>query len=129
MPISEQKKQVNDLINSFPLDKSSADNEIKSLIKVKDFVYSIVVRLDEKIEKVKSQSVLCEKCKRYYKKHKPVISKFTKTETWYTDAGYGDDDTVADVTYIGEWEYCPYCKHATLLHKTFVSKEKERNGR
>jgi hypothetical protein len=47
MPISEQKKQVNDLINSFPLDKSSADNEIKSLIKVKDFVYSIVVRLDE----------------------------------------------------------------------------------
>lgn len=58
MPISEQKKQVNDLINSFPLDKSSADNEIKSLIKVKDFVYSIVVRLDKKIEKVKSQSVL-----------------------------------------------------------------------
>ena len=61
MPISEQKKQVNDLINSFPLDKSSADNELKSLIKVKDFVYSIVVRLDKKIEKVKSQSVLCEK--------------------------------------------------------------------
>lgn len=44
----------------------------------------------------------------------------------YVDAGYGENDEVADVTYLMHYSICPKCKHKKLLSKKFVS-EKNRH--
>lgn len=44
----------------------------------------------------------------------------------YVDAGYGDNDEIADVTYLMRYAICPKCKHKKLLKKTFIS-EKNRH--
>ena len=75
--------------------------------------------------------VLCEKCKKYYSKQK-VKSEYvneTRTETTYTDAGYGDDDMIGDVRYFVEYKTCPRCGHKQEISKLYMETKNERRAR
>ena len=84
--------------------------------------------IQEKFQKeVSKKYTKCYKCGKYsltsdfeevheQVEHKGVIV--------YVDAGYGDNDEIADVTYLMQYSICPKCKNKKILSKTFIS---ERN--
>ena len=56
-------------------------------------------------------ALFCGKCQKFYPKESFTISETTRTsvETVYRDAGYGDDDEIADVTRSYTYHHCPVC--------------------
>ena len=81
--------------------------------------------------KNKDEYIFCKECRRYYKKKK-VKSEYvneTRTETTYTDAGYGDDDRIGDVRYFVEYKTCPRCGHRQEISKLYMETKNERPAR
>ena len=82
-------------------------------------------------EKICKKYAYCFECKKY-----SLIKDFEKihkTEehkgvTVYVDAGYGDDDEVADVTYLVTYSVCPKCGAEKEIKKMYLS-EKNRHTR
>ena len=50
----------------------------------------------------------------------------TSTETVYQDCGYGDDDEIAEVTYLHHVKRCPKCGYAIENRKEKVSESNRR---
>lgn len=73
----------------------------------------------------------CPACKKYY--DKADCSKHnrqqTSVETVYIDAGYGDDDELAEVTRMVTFIECPVCGHQEQDGKGIYLSEKNRHTR
>lgn len=105
---------------------SSLQESINYYVSAERKIYNL---FELKIKDLEKNSVRCTNCKENFKIPKKLESKeFVRTETVYTDAGYGDDDKVADVTYIGEFATCPKCKEKVLIKKFWVRNDNERLG-
>ena len=82
-------------------------------------------------EKIFKKYTQCFNCKKF-----SLIKDFQQTYkqeeykgvTVYTDAGYGDDDEIADVTYLVTYSICPNCGAEKEIKKMFLS-EKNRHCR
>ena len=81
--------------------------------------------------RIKKNYFKCSKCGRYsLKKRFDIIydQELVKGVTVYSDAGYGDDDKFADVTYSVEYLVCPICKGLTEKSRYPIA-ESNRRGR
>ncbi len=68
--------------------------------------------LEAQLEKAAKDKVLCPGCNTYFDKKQLMTGQFQETvknECVYTDAGYGDTDEYADVTYLRTVVRCPKC--------------------
>lgn len=82
-------------------------------------------------EKIFKKYTRCFECKKF-----SPIKDFKKTYKQeenkgvivYTDAGYGDNDEIADVTYLVTYSVCPKCGAEKEIKKMFLS-EKNRHSR
>lgn len=82
----------------------SAKNQIQEAKKLVD------TKQDE-LKQLEDKAWFCRNCSKYYPKDIIITSIETATqcETVYTDAGYGDDDEIADVTRQYTCIQCPVC--------------------
>lgn len=81
--------------------------------------------------KIDTDYCYCNNCNNYFLKAELQTESELKTEYGqcvYTDAGYGDDDEFADVTYRYIWYICPNC-HSKILKKRYYISESNRRGR
>ena len=80
-------------------------------------------------EKIYKKYQKCSTCKKFslikdFKKiHK---QKEDKGVTVYVDAGYGDDDEIADVTYLVTYSVCPNCGAESEIKRMFLSEKNRR---
>lgn len=96
---------IEENLKNLPLEKQE---ELLDKISNK-WIPDIEDKFHKKIEKGYKK---CSKCNKYFLKTK--YTKTWETETYkdelvYSDAGYGDDDEYADVTYNIEYLICPSC--------------------
>lgn len=72
---------------------------------------SVVAEKKAELKQLNKLSWYCLNCKKHYPKDKVIRSyeKVTAIETVYTDAGYGDDDEIAEVTRLATVLQCPVC--------------------
>ena len=80
-------------------------------------------------KKLHKEYIKCNKCRKY----SPLKSlrTFCETDTVkdqlvYADAGYGEDDEYADVTYAVDYYICPICKNHIEIKRRYLS-EKNRH--
>ena len=86
--------------------------------------------LENELEKATEGMVKCHKCNAYYDPKNLSVGTYdeTKTETVYTDCGYGDDDELAEVTRRHVVKRCPKCGYE-IEHKDYYLGEKNRRCR
>ena len=109
------KKYVKEQIKGVPLEKQQ--NELQ---KMKECVSEVSHALFANTQK---HYVFCEKCKKYIRKSRMKTISETKTVRGvcvYTDAGYGDDDMFADVTYNFTYWVCPKCGERKVKFKNKI---------
>ncbi len=103
------KKDFENFIRSNLKDLSLEEQE-KILIKIRrTWMPDIIKKFDNRIEKSYNH---CPKCGKYSLKKKCRVETKEVTDygvTVYTDCGYGDDDEIADVTYLVYYNVCPVC--------------------
>ena len=110
------------------MDKSTTLNIIQE--KINSLEYELLI-LKEKLQKEKDDTVdWCPKCRNWYDKKNLSYGKFieTKTEVVFSDAGYGDDDILADVTSEYHVIRCPKCGYE-LSKKKFILNTSNERGR
>lgn len=63
------------------------------------------------LKELQTQAWYCQECGKYYPKSTTGKSQqeVTTVETVYHDAGYGDDDELANVTRLVTFIHCPVC--------------------
>ncbi len=87
--------------------------------------------LTKEKKKLLDDSYYCKECKQYFEKlhwgHR-TEEELHKGVCVFTDAGYGDDDEYADVTYRIYYLVCPYCGARKEFSKIKL-KEENRRGR
>lgn len=92
---------------------------------LKKIQYTWLPNIKEKLNKRIVKSYFkCSKCGRYSLKKRFKITygtELVKGVTVYTDAGYGDDDELADVTYSVKYRVCPLCKELTEESRYYES--------
>ena len=99
-----------------------------------DRVEDVLKELEEEIyTKINRKYYYCEECKKYYYK-KDWGTEDTKEIRYgdivYIDAGYGDDDEVADVTYHVKYRICPIHKdHKIVVSRVPISSTNRRKAR
>lgn len=83
------------------------------------------------INKKLKNYTICSKCKKYSltKNFKSIDEVETFTETTYTDAGYGDDDKIGEVTYLITYAICPKCGNKKEVKKMYMYTQNERYAR
>ena len=105
--ISHIKFQVDACKNPDP------NKELESLNTLNKVLLSQVGQINKKIEKIKKNNVKCPKCGYYFKLSKKKNATYSKSysreETTFIDAGYGDDDRFATVYYTEFCQRCPKC--------------------
>ena len=99
-----------------------------------DRVEDVLKELEEEIyAKINRKYYYCEECKKYYHK-KDWGTEDTKEIRYgdivYIDAGYGDDDEVADITYHVKYRICPIHKdHKIVVSRVPISSTNRRKAR
>ena len=96
-----------------------------------DLINKYMETLTEKKKELLDNSYYCNKCNQYFEKihwgHR-TEEELHKGICVFTDAGYGDDDEYADVTYKVYYLVCPYCGARKEFSKIAI-KEENRRGR
>ena len=113
------KKEFVKLLNEVTKN-SSIDSQIELLEKIHN------VWMPEIIDKETNNYSLCPNCKRYIQKNEYISETkriVSKNECIYRDAGYGEDDEYADVTYLVCYKRCPKCKRKEIISKTPLTAE------
>ena len=95
------------------------DKKINLAIEKLEEAEAEAVRQKALVEELKKTAWFCWKCQKYYptdicghEKKREVT-----TETVYTDAGWGDDDEIAEVTRLVPYISCPVCGFTTQSGK------------
>lgn len=111
------------------------------LLELDEQIYNAKARIAEaeKVvaeEKVKLRDLLnkaweCPECKRYYplEKCNQALEQVTNTEITYSDAGYGDNDEIGEVTRAVTYIICPVCGKKKPLGKGVFLYEKNTRPR
>ena len=91
------------------------------------------IYMDNEATKLKKENFYCKGCHRYFARKEAKFESMTEVvngECVFRDAGYGDDDTFADCSYIVLKAICPYCgaKIETARHRIGYSNERDRWG-
>lgn len=75
--------------------------------------------------------VQCANCDRFFKESDLTVSSHyeTSVEMVFVDAGYGDDDRIADVTRLHEVIICPHCGKEISHKSTYLYSRNERPAR
>ena len=99
-----------------------------------DRVEDVLKELKEEIyAKIDRKYHYCPKCQRYYLKSHWRNETGEETrygEIVYIDAGYGDDDEVADITYHVKYKVCPmYRDHKIVISRSVISSTNRRKAR
>lgn len=111
------KRDFNSFINQ-NLKGLSLEKKLELLCKIQNlWLPDIKKKLNDKLDK---NYIKCSKCKKYsliksfkYKNKKEIRHGVTV----YRDAGYGDDDEIADVTYSVDYVVCPICGGLTETNR------------
>lgn len=71
----------------------------------------VVAEKTDELNSLKELVWYCPQCKKNYPKESVTRSfgEVTRYETVYIDAGYGDDDELAEVTRLVTYLQCPVC--------------------
>lgn len=82
----------------------------------------------EELAEVSKGYLQCRSCNRFFKEGDLTISNHyeTRVETVFVDAGYGDDDRIADVTRLHEVIVCPHCGKEISHKSTYLYSQNER---
>ena len=94
-----------------------------------EWLPAIKDKLNRRIEK---SYYKCSKCGRYSLKKRFKTSngeRLVKGVTVYSDAGYGDDDEIADITYSVKYLVCPFCNGLTEQSKYPLVESNRRSRR
>lgn len=85
----------------------------------------------ERLDDLKGRAWFCPNCEKFYPKEslEHHASPRTTTETVYTDAGYGDDDEIAEVTRMIQYNDCPVCGYSVQMGEGTVIGVKDRRLR
>lgn len=119
------------------LEGMSLDKQIKVLQKIQnEYLVSIINKKKKRAgtfvePEERDKYTFCDKCKKYYLTPKGKIDLKTeiRTETTYTDAGYGDDDRVGEVEYMVRYITCPLCSHKQEESKLYLRLIRDWNRR
>lgn len=89
-----------------------------------------IEQLSSELSKILETHVRCPSCKEFISKKDLLIDHKTKTsrECVLQDAGYGDDDILADVTRYYTMRVCPNCRYV-IEENSFVLSETNRHTR
>lgn len=84
--------------------------------------------LHKEKENILQQHYHCDQCKEYFPKNNVKVEEKIEThyECVFTDAGYGDDDRFADVTYSYIYGICPYCGSRNFIKRIYLYSNNER---
>ena len=100
-----------------------AENKYKVIDKFAEY-------LKEKVKQDEAQMltelVICTHCGARFVPIDPVEKKSTNREIVYTDAGWGDDDEIADVTRLIKTAICPVCKKDIIIEQKYISEANRR---
>ena len=104
-----------------------------SVTKRLNLIYEYQIYLSNEEKKLKRENYYCQGCHNYFARneaHFESITEVVNGECVFRDAGYGDDDTFADCSYIVLKAICPYCgaKIETARHRMGYSNERDRWG-
>ena len=90
-----------------------------------------VVTKTAELTKLRELSWYCSNCAKHYPKESVTssIEEVTKVEIVYTDAGYGDDDEIAEVTRAVTYLHCPVCGKKYAKGTGTYLREKNRHTR
>lgn len=99
-------------------------NQIQSDI---DRKKSELNELKYRIKETAGDLIQCKSCKLWLAPESLSIENYTatKTETVFVDAGYGDDDVLADVTRLHTVKRCPRCGRVVDQSSIIVRTENE----
>ena len=88
-------------------------------------------RLEAEMMSILNSSFYCPGCKSYHNDSlvRTICRRETRQETTFTDAGYGDDDMIGDVTYNVKYSVCPSCGYEKEKEKIYMSTANERRRR
>lgn len=85
----------------------------------------------DKVKELLDQARYCPECKRYHPKEQFTTTskeRFERNALIHSDAGYGDDDELGDVTYLEVWWVCPK-GHLTEVKDQFTKSVTNRHYR
>lgn len=85
----------------------------------------------EKVKELLEQARWCPDCQVYHPKDQFTITskeRFERNALISSDAGYGDDDVLGDVTYLEVWWVCPK-GHLTEVKDRFIKNTTNRHRR
>lgn len=71
-------------------------------------------------------SIMCTHCGAKFVPINPIEKEATNREVVYSDAGYGDEDEVADVTRLVKTATCPSCHKETFLESHYLRESNRR---
>jgi len=83
-------------------------------------------------DRIKKSSFKCSKCGRYSLKKNFRVEFKTETccgVTVLSDCGYGEDDLIADVTYLITYNVCPICGGFTKTRAEDIGEKNHRRRR
>lgn len=122
------KKQYKKILKPY-FENIDPDKVIPEFYRVEDALNELREEIEAKIDK---KYYYCEECKKYYYKKDwgTEDTEQTRCEIVYIDAGYGDDDEVADITYHIKYRICPVHKdHKIVVSKVPLSSTNRRKAR
>lgn len=99
----------------------------KCIVDAKTVVADKIKDLNE----LKDKAWFCQHCGKFYPKETVTNSfeEVTNWETVHTDAGYGDDDEIAEVTRNVTYLHCPVCGKKYAKGIGMYLREKNRRTR
>lgn len=91
----------------------------------------VVANKTKDLKELKDKAWFCQNCGKFYHKETVTdsIEEVTDWETVYTDAGYGDDDEIAEVTRAVTYLHCPVCGKKYAKGNGTYLREKNRRTR
>lgn len=93
-----------------------------------EFLESLINLLKEELQNLNGSYKKCPSCHQYIPR-KELLTRYEtrqKAECIHHDAGYGDDDIIADVTRRYYYEICPKCKSQVFSSSIVLSETNKR---
>lgn len=106
-------------------------DQIKSAEKKMHEAEGEVMRQKKALVDLMNKAWFCPDCRKYYALDDcgRTMREETNTEITYTDAGYGDNDEIAEVTRSFTYIICPVCGHQEQLGPGLFLREKNNRPR